>query len=416
MKLKIGVLLFFLFQVYGPTWANEKRFPNPEFNSNYQLPSEVFKQPGLASDPYLALITLVLVLALTINILYYRRSRKAMRYLIVLSLVYFGFYHKGCICAIGSLQNMAYSLVNPEVTLPLLVVGIFFIPLLIALFWGRVFCVAACPLGALQELVIFRPLKIPAWLDRALKIIPYIYLGLAILFAMNQLGFIICEYDPFVGFFRFSATWPMFTFGAVLLLIGTRVARPYCRYLCPYSVLLRWAAKLATRKVVTTPSDCINCHLCRDSCPVEAIKPPQLKKNLVPKAQLLEKIQWILALSPLILGGGIVLGGMLTAPLATLHPKISLLNELNLNSESDAAMSFLMKGQALKELEIQVAQAYHRLKLSSILFGAYLALVFIGMLLALHRRRENQEYQVDCSECISCAQCYAYCPQGQHTI
>jgi len=59
---------------------------------------------------------------------------------------------------------------------------------------------------------------VPDRLDRALRWLPYVYLGLAILFAgwglHVSLGgwevnvgrrFVICEWDPFISLFRISA-------------------------------------------------------------------------------------------------------------------------------------------------------------------------------------------------------------------
>ena len=72
------------------------------------------------------------------------------------------------------------------------------------LFFGRTFCAAVCPLGAVQELVAVRPVKVPRWLDQALGLLAYVYLGAAVMFAATGTAFLICRYDPFVGFFRRS--------------------------------------------------------------------------------------------------------------------------------------------------------------------------------------------------------------------
>ena len=34
----------------------------------------------------------------------------------------------------------------------------------------------------------------------------------------------------------------MLTAGGILLVSGVFIARPYCRFLCPYGILLRWAS------------------------------------------------------------------------------------------------------------------------------------------------------------------------------
>ena len=70
----------------------------------------------------------------------------------VVTLGYFGFVRGGCICPVGSVANLSLGLVHPELigkTTALM----FFLPLLAALIMGRVFCVAGCPLGAVQHLL-----------------------------------------------------------------------------------------------------------------------------------------------------------------------------------------------------------------------------------------------------------------------
>ena len=44
----------------------------------------------------------------------------------------------------------------------------FLLPLIFALFAGRVFCAAVCPLGAAQDIVLLRPIKVPNWLAHCL--------------------------------------------------------------------------------------------------------------------------------------------------------------------------------------------------------------------------------------------------------
>ncbi len=387
-----------------------QRFPNPEFKKDYQLPTDVLGEMDLATNPTIALVVLIVVLASTVYLLFYKRSRKSLRPLIIGSLIYFGFYHKGCICSVGSIQNMAEALFNSNRILPYTVMGAFLLPLIGALFWGRIFCVAACPLGAIQELVIYKPVRVPPLLNRGLKLIPHIYLGLAALFAINDLGFIICEYDPFVGFFRFSATLPMFLFGAGLLLLGTFVARPYCRYICPYSVLLRLCAKLSPRRVETTPTSCINCHLCHSSCPVDSITPPTPIKQ-APKKKSLIYLQWLLAASPAILAIGLGWGALLSEPIASLHPDVRLYQEMKENKTSDYVTAFLIQGGSKEEITNRMKAAKKSIRNGSLIFGAYLALVFMLTLFVTLRKRMNKNYEVDVGECISCGVCYQYCPR-----
>lgn len=390
----------------------QQRFPNPEFKSDYQLPTLEQPIPPFSSDPNVAFIAMLIVMGVTAYLVYYRRSRRPLRWLLIFSILYFGFYHEGCVCSVGSIQNVFEALFDATKILPLFVIGAFLAPLIMALFFGRVFCFSACPLGAIQELVIVRHYKMPTSVDRCLKVIPYIYLGFAVLFASGGLGYIICEYDPFVGFYRFSASLPILIFGGVLLLLGTVIARPYCRYICPYSALLRMVSKFSSRKVLITSGSCNNCHLCSNSCPVDAIEPPAPTVYPESKSKATKRIQWILAISPLILTLGIFMGTLLSGPLSSMHPDIKLLRGVEANLVDDNQVSaFLMKGGKIEELQPKAIKAYEFLNIGSALLGAYVAIVFIVFFIRIYQRRTNEQYSVDASECVTCARCYGDCPE-----
>jgi polyferredoxin len=127
----------------------------------------------------------------------------------------------------------ALSFADPDYTISVIVLIFFLIPLIFTLFFGRSFCAAGCPLGAIQDLIIIKPLSLPSWLRKTLGIIPYIYLGLAVLYAVTKTDFIICRYDPFVGIFRMDAPFHMVVLGISFLLIG--MFMEYCLTGCPGS-------------------------------------------------------------------------------------------------------------------------------------------------------------------------------------
>jgi polyferredoxin len=213
-------------------------------------------------------------MALAIWLVVRRRSRPLALALSVGSLAYFGFYREGCICPIGSIQNVAVALTDPGYSIPIVVTAVFFLPLVVAVFYGRAFCGGVCALGAIQELVLLKPVQVPPRLDRALGLLKYVYLGLAILLAVQPAisrDFVICRFDPFVGFFRRDGFAHMMAIGSGFLVLGMFVGRPYCRYLCPYGGLLTWCSRLATRGVTITPGRELDCGLCASSCPYGAI-------------------------------------------------------------------------------------------------------------------------------------------------
>jgi len=250
--------------------------PNEEaIGEGYVVPEVQRPVPTSIGRQLLDLGLLAGALGLAAWLVLGKRSRRYVVLLATVCLAYFGFFREGCICPIGSIQNVTTALVDPGYAIPYFVIGIFMLPLVAALFFGRVFCSGVCALGAIQEMVLLKPIEVPRWLDRLLGSFKWVYLAAAIVFAVlpavNR-DFIICRFDPFVGFFRFTGPFHMFLLGGALLLLGVFVGRPYCRYLCPYGALLSVFSRYAWKSVSITPDRELDCGLCDKACPYGAIE------------------------------------------------------------------------------------------------------------------------------------------------
>jgi polyferredoxin len=71
----------------------------------------------------------------------------------------------------------------------------------------------------------------------------------------------------------------MLVVGGAVLVLSTFIGRPYCRFLCPYGVLLGWLSRLSWSGVTITPDECVVCRLCEDACPFGAIEPANAVKE-----------------------------------------------------------------------------------------------------------------------------------------
>jgi NAD-dependent dihydropyrimidine dehydrogenase PreA subunit len=250
--------------------------PNPQtIGGGYVTPEVQKPLPRRQWLQILDVALLGLALAASVWIVISRRSRRYAQVLSIASLAYFGFYREGCICPVGSIQNVAVALVDPKYSIPIVVTATFFMPLVVAVFYGRAFCGGVCALGAIQELVVLKPIQVPRRLDQALGLLKYAYLGLAISVAIRPAlarEFLICRFDPFVGFFRGDGFAHMMLIGGAFLVTGMFIGRPYCRYLCPYGGLLAWCSRLAKKGVTITPDKELDCGLCTEACPYGAIE------------------------------------------------------------------------------------------------------------------------------------------------
>ena len=281
--MKPAVCLVFALLLAGAAVAQTIDYQRPvetapkadTIGGGYRTPAVQKPLPRAYWLQILDVVLLATAMGVSIWLVLARRNRRWLYALTIGSLAYFGFYREGCICPIGSIQNVSAALVDSRFSIPIVVTLTFFLPLVTAVFFGRAFCGGVCALGAMQELVTIRPIQVPRRLDRLLGLLKYIYLALAILFAVRPMlarDLLICRFDPFVGFFRRTGAPHMLLIGGLFLVGGMFIGRPYCRWLCPYSVLLAWCTRLACRGVTITPDKELDCGLCTNACPYGAIE------------------------------------------------------------------------------------------------------------------------------------------------
>jgi len=419
---KIFVGLFILLVILSSAFSVVERFPKPDFKSGYIRPVPTTPEPRSLALEYLDVIVLLGALSLASYFALKKRSRKHIFLLMVFSLIYFGYWREGCVCSIGSIQNVVFALFHSNYGIPLIVVAFFVIPLIFTLFFGRTFCAAVCPLGAIQDVFVLKHTNVPRWLSEVLSLFPYIYLGLAVLFASTGAGFIICQYDPFVGFFRFGATFNMIILGVSLLLLVTVVARPYCRFLCPYGVLLKWMSQLSRKHVTITPAECTNCRLCEESCPFDAIdKPDQGEMNETKKLSI-RRLVILLGLIPIIIfcTGWII--SEMHPTLSRQHSTVALAEEIILEDRGEITettletRTFRASGKPTSELLAEARSIQDQFKIGGWFLGGFLGLIFSLKLVKLSVRRKQVEYTANTGTCFSCARCFDYCPFEQVRI
>ncbi len=402
-----------------PTAGGEGNFPLPEFKfeSGYSLPVMVQPAARASAVQYLDVTVLFAVLALAAYLVLKRRSRREIFLLMLFSLAYFGFWRKGCICAIGAIQNITLAVFDSSYAVPLPAIVFFMLPLFFALFFGRVFCAAVCPLGAMQDVFVVKPLKLPPWLEQALGLLPYVYLGLAVLFAATGAGFVICRFDPFVSFFRLSGNVYILGLGACFLLVGMFIARPYCRFFCPYSVMLNWFSRLSRWHATITPDECIHCRLCEECCPFDAINKPAGSQIAERRETGVRRLALLLVLFPLLVASGSWAGSKLAGPLSQANARVLLAERVWQESRGEVKGTtfetdvFRGTGKTQDELYNEALALQGKFRVGGGIFGGFLGLVFIGKLLALSVRRTRVDYEPDRGKCLSCGRCFSYCPR-----
>ena len=422
----IGALLIVLPAAAAPA---AERFALPDFKSGYVRPETDTPPPRAGALDYVDVAVLAAALVLASYLALRVRSRRWLWVLMAGSLVYFGLWRGGCVCPIGAIQNVALGLFGTGYAVPLAVIAFFLLPLVTALLAGRTFCAAVCPLGAIQDLVAVRPLRVPRWIDHALGLLAYVYLGAAVLFAATGAMFIICEYDPFVSFFRllplarpaaamevFGGSTGMLILGLGFLAAGLVIARPYCRWLCPYGAVLRVLSRASKWHVAITPDECVQCTLCRDSCPFNAIQAPTTGEPRSDRLIDRRRLALLVVLVPLLVAGGGWFGARLGGPFSKAHYTVQQAERVRMEETGevegtvDMSDAFYTTHRPRADLYAEAEAVRHRFVWGSALLGIWVGLVVAVKLVHLSIRRTRTDYTPDRATCLSCGRCFEYCP------
>lgn len=418
----MGRLLALLAAVVAPLVAMaQNRFPKPDFESGYQYPDLQYAVPNeVLWDVLDVTMLLALLVAATWAVV---KRRKPMIWISIVSVLYFGFFREGCVCSVGSIQNVALALVDGSYNMPWSVLAFFLLPVIFALLFGRVFCAGVCPMGALQELVNVKSGRISRPVAMVLGLLPWLYLIMTLLYAVTRSRFLICQFDPFIGIFRLGGDVELLIFGIVLLIISVFTGRPFCRFLCPYGALLSIFSSVSLNKIEITKKKCVNCDLCHNSCPVDAIQPPFANTPQEERREGVKRLLGYMLFMPLLMLTGALLMRVSAESLSRAHKDVRLYDMVIEYEAQDAPETiplevegFYVKGQTVEELAATRDAVVAEYKTYSTWAGALMGMVLALALIRFSVKRRRETYQIDQSACVACGRCFEYCPQNRTDV
>ncbi len=384
----------------------QARFPKPDFTSGYEYP-DMDLVPFYASTDAFKLLLYIALMVFVGFAIYKWRSKKLLLLASFVSVAIIGFYLKACPCPVGLFQGTFDFIFNLEANYNIIYFLIFALPIVFALFVGRVFCGGACPLGAFQELLFVKELKIPKFIDKLLRLVPYFIICACISFASVSGPAIACAYDPIVPVFRMNAFMNMSIVSAVFVILCIFISRPYCKYFCPYSVLLKSASYLSNKSVKITKGKCIGCALCEPMCPNGAIIIPDGK--FVDDKKIM-RIKNIILLLPVFVLVGLLIGYVFGLWLYEFHPALTLYADLKNSVDDFNTQVYWQNHTSLQYIEDVLVSLRWKMSMSSAITMAVMSLLVAWDLIRSAKKRHSTEYEVDKGLCYLCGRCYASCP------
>jgi len=151
--------------------------------------------------------------------------------------------------------------------------------IIVAIFFGAIFCGYICPFGTFQEWIgkigrkIF-PKKynkfIPKKLDKVLRYLRYGVLIMVLYQTAITAKLLFQSVDPYYALFNFftnEVAVSAYIVLGIFSVISLFVERPWCKYFCPYGAFLGLFNLVSIFKIRRNKTTCLNCKKC-DACPM----------------------------------------------------------------------------------------------------------------------------------------------------
>jgi len=213
-----------------------------------------------------------------------------------------------------------------------------------------------------------------------------------------------------------DAQFHMILLGISFLLMGMFIGRPYCRFLCPYGVLLGWMSRFSWKHLSITPASCIQCRLCTNSCPFDAIEHPTTGTPPGTSSGNRKRFLVYALLIPLWIFIGGYAGSKAHIYLSRVHGDVSLAEliiahpELKEDPDNIDIQTFLASGRSFEQLVSDAGIIREKFRTGGWFAGGFLGLVLGLTLLSQVIFRRTRDFEPHKTDCFSCGRCMDYCP------
>lgn len=184
-------------------------------------------------------------------------------------------------CPIGAVYTLSRILARPSFLAQAVQSHLWVLAgvMLITVLFGAIFCSTLCPLGALQEWTgklgrkLLKKQYNPAVnkkTDIALGSLRYVILLMILLTALGHISIALDMFNPSIALKHMWTTAVPVTSLVLflgMLLLSLVYERPWCRWACPYGLVLGFLGRFSIWKIRRDDPSCIHCKACDRACP-----------------------------------------------------------------------------------------------------------------------------------------------------
>ncbi len=285
LAVSLFILFFSTVQVLGQSSTEEfvsldsstfiEEMDDSEFTETLDV-----KEEASSASRYLIWVYYLSFTILATVLVRFRKARYTRHFMLLASLIFFGFFTGGCPCVISAFQNLVLFLLGVDVRWESLV---FFAAIIVFTYlFGRVWCGWVCHLGALQEFIYSTHIKkIPLFKSektqktlRKIRIVLFVALIVQLVITKENL---FIHIDPFKVAFNLSSYYVTgWILLAILLVSSLYIYRPFCQAVCPIGLVMTWVSKIPGASMLSVGNQCNGCSKCSKVCLLQAIQVDKL--------------------------------------------------------------------------------------------------------------------------------------------
>ncbi len=278
---------------------NEIIFQATRNVNKYIFQKQIISVPSYSQKKELLKTFLFLIIYIITLALFLLNISQTIRIaVLILNVFFLGIIYSGGV-SFSHILNIKNFFVNP--LLNIFIITLIILTLITTLIFGRLYCGWFCPFGAVTEILFqikrffekryrktlgkeidiefLEDKKIVKQLRKFEKYFRYIKYALALAIFIFPTLIIL---EPFQYMFNFTKlSMIKVTYLIIILIFCILFIRLWCRYFCPLGALLAIISKFSIFKLKLNKESCLDCEICQNICPTNAIVIKNKKRTII---------------------------------------------------------------------------------------------------------------------------------------